>query len=1088
MMGSLLDAQHTNGLAAKIRRLVPCLPLALCLVVSGTTKLYDDGAGFDARDQIADVPSSPLRLAFVDSTSETTQAALSRHLQDLDGIVGDWLTINSLGNVVEEGEPTDPGNNIDAALGAVRSRPFQVLAMLSDENDQQANFARLADSTFRSKIELEIIRALQKHGFDGVVVNFSHLAGVDVRYFRGLLSELKALLLPAKKTVGVLLPADAAIDYKALASACDFAILRLFNDDAPEPQALAPANWVRKVVALRTAEIPSEKLIFAVASFGREWLNRKELQPISFKSVMLAAATPGAEISFDPGNRNPYLQFFDSSGQRHEIWFLDAVTCLDQIRFLSQLPLKALALWGLELGAEDESLWRLFKRKGFLNLPAASTLEELNSTDSINVVGKGEIYRFISRPTSGRRTVTTSASGDLEEEYRTLPRPWQVAASGVLPRSIALTFDDGPEPRYTDRILDILNREHVKATFFVTGGQALKHFATIRRILQEGNELGNHTWTHPNLSKLPDFLVRLELNATQRLLQVITGRSVRLLRPPYAADDMAETAKDAHVVELGSSMGYLLIGANLNPQDWNKPSKEEIVRRVLQQAEDGAGSVVELHDAGGDRTNTVEALPELIHVLRGRGFRFISLSELIGQGTSPTTPLPVDQRGWVEMARLGFNGMSLGRRVLVGAVWAFILLTALRFMILIVSALLEHHSRKAYSHQPPNVSVIVPAYNEAKVIVRAINCVLQSDYPNLHEVLVVDDGSSDNTAAAVRKAFAHDSRVRIFTKPNAGKWSALNFGLERIRSEVAVMIDADTLLQPDAIRLLARHFGDPKVGAVAGNAKVGNRINLVTKLQAFEYVTSQNLERAGLVTLDAITVVPGAIGAWRREAVVRAGGYSSATLAEDCDLTFCVHRAGYKIEHEMQAIAWTEAPDTWRGFMRQRFRWIYGTLQASYRHIDTMFQFRFRGFSYFSLPSIILFAVLLPLVSPAMDLFLLVTVIETTFDMVMHPTTYSLQSVGWGVGAYLVVFAIDALTALFAFSLEPNEDRRLLAYLPLQRFCYRQILYVVTLRVLLSCLRGDAQGWNKLARAGSVTFGSQAGAEGPPASSPSISV
>jgi len=1083
MIGSLVSDLRTAGLLAKIRRLVPCLPLAVCLVVSGTTKLLDDGANFGARDQNADVSGSPLRLAFVDSTSETTQAALSRHLQDLDGIIGDWLNINSLGDLIEEGEPTDPGNNIDAALGTVRSRPFQVLAMVSDENDGQSGFVRLAESTFRSKVELEIVRSLQKHGFDGVVANFSHVAG-NVSFLRPLLSELRAHLLPAKKTVGVFLPADAPIDYKALASACDFVIVKLFNDDVPEPEALAPTNWMKRVAALRVAEIPLEKLVFAVGSFGREWTNRKEFQSIPFKSVMLAAANSGAEIHFDLESGNPRLQSIDRDGLRHEIWFLDAVTLLNQIRFLSPLLPKALALWGLELGAEDESLWRLFKRKGFLNLPEATALEELNFTDSISVVGKGEIYRFLSRPSSGQRTVTTSVSGDLEEEYHTLPRPWQVAASGVLPRSIALTFDDGPEPTYTDRILDILNREHVKATFFVTGGQALKHFATVRRILQEGHEIGNHTWTHPNLSKLPDFLVYLELNATQRLLQVIAGRSVRLLRPPYAADDMAETAKDAHVVELGSRMGYLLIGANLNPQDWNRPPKEEIVRRVVHQAEDGAGSIIELHDAGGDRTNTVEALPELIHALRGRGFRFISLSELIGQDASPTTPLPADQRGWVEMARLGFNGMSFGRRVLVGAVWAFILLTALRFMILIASALVEHHSWKTYSDQTPGVSVIVPAYNEAKVIVRAVNCVLQSDYSKLREVLVVDDGSSDNTAGAARTAFARDSRVRIFTKPNAGKWSALNFGLERIRSDVAVMIDADTLLQPDAIRLLARHFGDPQVGAVAGNAKVGNRVNLVTKLQAFEYVTSQNLERAGLATLDAITVVPGAIGAWRTEAVIRAGGYSAATLAEDCDLTFCVHRAGYKIEHEMQAIAWTEAPDTWRGFMRQRFRWIYGTLQASYRHIDAMFQFRFRGFAHFSLPSIILFAVLLPLVSPAMDLFLLVTIVETTFDIVMHPTTYSLQSVGWGVAAYLFVFAIDALTALFAFSLEPNEDQRLLAYLPLQRFCYRQILYVVILRVLVSCLRGNAQGWNKLARAGSVTFGSQA--KSPPGTSPSI--
>jgi peptidoglycan-N-acetylglucosamine deacetylase len=1071
-MEALCDHAQVRNLLVIICRVVPRLLLALYLTVGIPTTLHDASMP-STRDENAHDSPLPLRFAFVDSTSETTQAVLARHIRDLDGIIGDWLVANPDGTLTEQEEPDDPGNNIKAALRVARSRQMQILAMVSEKDGVPRSFTRLSEPAFRAKIELEIVKSMRSHGFDGVVINFSQTTGIDAVSVRTLLTELKTQLLPAKKTVAVFLPGESALDYAALASACDLVIVKLFRDGVAEAGPLAPIGWVKRVAALRSADIPAEKLIFAIGSFGRDWRDREEVSSVSFYSVMLAAAAPSAKIRFDRTSGNPQLQFVDSDAHHHEIWFLDAVTLLNQIRMVASSIPKGLALWELGLGSEDESLWLLFKHEGFLNLPEPSVLEELPSDQFINAIGRGEIYRFLSRPAPGQRTITTTISGDLEEEYRVVPRPWQVQVSGVLPGTIALTFDDGPEPKYTDRILDILNREQVKATFFVTGGQALKHFATIQRILAEGHELGNHSWTHPNLSRLPDFLVNLELNATQRLLQVITGKSVRLLRPPYAADDMAETAEDAHVVELGSRLGYILVGANLNPQDWNEPPKQEIVRRVVEQAEDGAGSVVELHDAGGDRTNTVEALPELIHVLRDKGFRFISLSELIGRDASSTISIAEDERGWVEMARLGFDSMSVERKVLVGAVWTFILLTSMRFVILLVSALLKHHARDSYSEQTPSISVIVPAYNEEAVIVRSVASVLQSDYANLREILVVDDGSSDNTASVVKTAFADDPRVRVFTKPNAGKWSALNFGLEQMISEIAVMIDADTLLQADAIRLLARHFGDPRVGAVAGNAKVGNRTNLVTRLQAFEYVTSQNLERTGLAALDAITVVPGAIGAWRREAVKRAGGYSAATLAEDCDLTFCIHRAGYKIAHEMGAIAWTEAPDTWRGFMRQRFRWIYGTLQASYRHSDTMFQPKFGAFAYFSLPSIFMFTILLPLVSPVMDLFLLVTVVETTLDILMHPTSYSLQSFGWGISSYLFVFGIDALVALFAFGLEPKEDRRLLAYLPLQRFCYRQILYVVILRALLSCLRGNAQGWNKLARVGSVAFGSQ---------------
>jgi peptidoglycan-N-acetylglucosamine deacetylase len=1072
---TLWQYARAKKLSATTQRLIPSLLVALFWTLATPAVLHE------APTPGTQNPNAqlrvPLRFVFLDSTSEAAQAALGRRITNLDGIIGDWLTANADGTITEQEEADDPGDNIEAALRVPRSRQLQILAMVSEEDGRGAFLTRSSQPEFRQKLEHQIVESVQRHDFDGIIINLSDLQAPYAPHLSAFVAELKAQLLPAKKIVGIFVPGESALDYAALAAASDFVIVKLFREELAEAGPLAPMAWSRRVTALRSADIPADKLIFALGSFGKDWSDDANPQTISFHSAMLAAAAPGVQINFDQASGNPLLQVTDPDNHQHQVWFLDAVTFYNQIRHSIPLIPRGYALWQLGLGSEDDTIWRLFSHEGLLHLPDPSALEDIPSDHFTNTVGQGEIYRFLSRPAQGQRTITRTTTGVIEEEYRTIPRPWQIEASGIRPGAIALTFDDGPDPQYTDRILDILKREQVEATFFVTGAQALKHIATIERILNEGHELGNHSWTHPNLSKLPDFLVRLELNATQRLLQVITGRSVRLLRPPYASDDMAETAEEAHVVELGSRLGYVLVGANLNPQDWNRPSKQEIVRRVIEQAERGAGCVVELHDAGGDRTNTVDALPDLIHSLRDRGFHFISIADLMGE-TNAIIPISEGQRGWVAMARLAFHSMSFERKVLVGAVWIFILLTSARFIMLLIPALLEHHSRKAFSDQTPSVGVIIPAYNEEAVIVRCIAAVLKSDYANLREILVVDDGSADRTAEIATKAFADNPKVRVFTKANAGKWSALNFGLERMLSEVAVMIDADTLLQTDAIRMLARHFGDPQVGAVAGNAKVGNRTNLITKLQAFEYVTSQNLERAGLAKLDAITVVPGAIGAWRREAVRKAGGYSSATLAEDCDLTFGIHRAGYKIVHDMEAIAWTEAPDTWRGFMRQRFRWIYGTLQASYRHVDALFQLKFRSFAYFSLPSIFLFTVLLPLVSPVMDLFLLVTVVQTAVDIFMHPMSYNLQSFGWSICAYLFVFGIDTLIALLAFGLEPNEDRRLLAYLPLQRFCYRQVLYIVVIRVLLACLRGNAQGWNKLARVGSVAIGSQNAASG----------
>src|SRR5581483_6998931 len=235
----------------------------------------------------------------------------------------------------------------------------------------------------------------------------------------------------------------------------------------------------------------------------------------------------------------------------------------------------------------------------------------------------------------------------------------------------------------------------------------------------------------------------------------------------------------------------------------------------------------------------------------------------------------------------------------------------------------------------PSVAVLVPAYNEEKVIERTIRSVLASDYPNIR-VIVIDDGSSDRTLEVAHAKFADEEAsgiVTILTKQNSGKADALNLGLQYLQDEeIFVGIDADTVIAPTAISRLVPHFLNPKVGAVAGNAKVGNRVNLWTRWQALEYITSQNFERRALNTLGAVSVVPGAIGAWRASAVREAGGYHTDTVAEDADLTMALLRRGYRVEYADTALAYTEAPINANGLMRQRFRWSFGILQAVWKH------------------------------------------------------------------------------------------------------------------------------------------------------------
>jgi cellulose synthase/poly-beta-1,6-N-acetylglucosamine synthase-like glycosyltransferase len=264
------------------------------------------------------------------------------------------------------------------------------------------------------------------------------------------------------------------------------------------------------------------------------------------------------------------------------------------------------------------------------------------------------------------------------------------------------------------------------------------------------------------------------------------------------------------------------------------------------------------------------------------------------------------------------------------------------------------------------VSIIVPSYNEEQVIENTIRSLLCSDYPHF-EIIIVDDGSSDRTSDIVNEKFGGEPLVQLFTVANAGKAAALNFGLRRAQGDVIVALDADTQFPPETIRALARRFVDPRIGAVAGNAKVGNRINIVTRWQALEYITSQNMDRRAFASLNCITVVPGAVGAWRRELIEQCGGFSNDTLAEDQDLTLLIRKLGYKIGYEEAAIAWTEAPDGVRTLARQRFRWAYGTLQCLWKHRDALFRPRYGTLGLVGMPNVWIFQVLFPLISPIMD-------------------------------------------------------------------------------------------------------------------------
>jgi cellulose synthase/poly-beta-1,6-N-acetylglucosamine synthase-like glycosyltransferase len=371
------------------------------------------------------------------------------------------------------------------------------------------------------------------------------------------------------------------------------------------------------------------------------------------------------------------------------------------------------------------------------------------------------------------------------------------------------------------------------------------------------------------------------------------------------------------------------------------------------------------------------------------------------------------------------------------------------------------------------VSVLIPAYNEEKVIALTVERILSSDYRNL-EVLVIDDGSADRTADVVRARFANEGRVSLISIPNGGKANALNTALRQAKGAVVVALDADTQFNSDTISRLVRWFADPQVGAVAGNAKVGNRINMITRWQALEYIVAQNLERRALSALDTLTVVPGAVGAWRREALVTLGGFPADTLAEDQDLTIAIQTAGYRVLFDTSAIAWTEAPATFRGLGKQRFRWSFGTLQCLWKYRRITFNPRFGELGMVALPQVWLFQILLTTLAPVADLLVVWQLVGQWIAYKQHGSEFTDTDLKL-IGIYYIVFiVVDLLAATAGFLMDRKEDWKLLFWLPLQRFGYRQLMYYVVLRSIANALRGAFVGWGKLERHGTVKAGPSA--------------
>ncbi len=618
----------------------------------------------------------------------------------------------------------------------------------------------------------------------------------------------------------------------------------------------------------------------------------------------------------------------------------------------------------------------------------------------------------------------------------------------VPDQHVVLTFDDGPSP-WTAEILDVLRARGVPATFFVLGARAADRPDLLRRMRAEGHEVGVHTLTHVNLANVSSPRLRTELAQTQLAIAAATGHTTNLLRPPYSSQ--VESVQPSEWQAIESAQNYRVVYTDLDTQDWARPGAAKIVEAGVPQ--NGQGAVVMLHDGGGDRAQTVAAVDLLITELQQRGYTFDTVSSAI-QTSSSWHPATVSQRVQGTLV----SGFVRASGLLVGLVkLAFITLAVLAIIRTIVLLVMARRHRRQHATAPidpgflPPVSVVVPAYNEELGIGRTVSSLAASDYPDL-DIVVVDDGSSDATSEVVRQLGLPN--VRLIRQANAGKPAALSTGIRAARHGILVLVDGDTVFEPDAMRALVAPLARAEVGAVSGNTKVGNRRGLLGRWQHIEYVIGFNLDRRMFDVLECMPTVPGAIGAFRRAALVDAGGLSDDTLAEDTDLTMAVSRAGWRVVYTPDARAWTEAPATLGQLWKQRYRWCYGTLQAMWKHRRSVRESGASGkLGRRGLPYLVAFQVLLPLLAPAID-------IATLYALVF---AWSPQILVVGLG----FLAIQLLTAAYAFRLD-GESLRPLWALPLQQFVYRQLMYLVVVQSVSSALYGLRLRWQTIRRTGDM--------------------
>ncbi|MDD5350745.1 MAG: glycosyltransferase, partial [Chthoniobacteraceae bacterium] len=1001
-----------------------------------------------------------IRAAYFCDWDPNSHRSLTEHASQITHLLLEW-------GAVTDGEGTldlQDNTKITHLAASQGITPITILTNLVGHQWQPEAVEGLANGPAerRAAFIVKLLAAVQESKAGGILLDWEQVNPADRANLTSLVEQITAALHAIGKELWLQVPMNEEIntfDLGRLSGTVDHFVAALCDETGDDEPAgpIASQDWFEGWLKVLDEYDCPDLWIATIGAYGYDWTEgKRRAEEISFRDAMSRASYSGIKtIENGAPSFNPIFSYQEPGGN-HTVCFLDAITFLNQLRAVKARNLAGIAIQ--QLGEEDPQLWDVLAMRDITapSKQALAALQTLRTSDCVTNVGKGEIVTVDCTQKDGSRRVTQQDgryAATYDAQFPTYPTVFHEGAADE--HAVALTFDDGPDPKWTPKILDILKERGVKATFFILGSQAEAYPGLVQRIAREGHDFGNHTYTHPNISDVTTQQLKLEFNATQRLLESITGRSTILCRPPYNADSNPSTRKEIlPLMQLQDDLDYLVVLESIDTEDWAKPGAGVILERVKDQRE--LGNIVLLHDAGGNRAQTVEALPKIIDYLQARGDTIVPVSELLHIPRDEVMPyVNKTQQPYVRLVTgIGF---SVWHRVLQG-LWAF-MITATGLVVLrglLVAALAARHHRQTPRIDPhftPPVSVIIAAYNEAKVIASTVQSVLDTAYQGELELVIIDDGSSDDTAAIAQQLAASAPRIRFQHQPNGGKSQALCAAIALARHEIIVFLDADTRFEPGTIGALVAPLADPAIGAVSGHAKVGNLRRFVARCQSLEYTCGFNLDRRAYAVWNCITVAPGAVSSMRRSALQAAGGISLDTLAEDTDLTLCLHRNNYRVAYAHDAVAWTEAPETLRTLAKQRFRWAFGTLQCLWKHADLLFNPEYKALGWFALPSMWFCQILLVAITPVIDLLLI-------FSLIMGDAAI--------MGVFFAAFlAMDMLLAVIACWLEDEPLVRSWRILPM-RFIYRPLLSWVVWRAILKACKGAWVTWGKLERTASV--------------------